>query len=60
MFRLTPPKQLTFGISVVLAFIAVVLRYMAYAEIAVVPTGGFLTLLIGYLVLVAGNVFDGA
>ena len=30
MFRLTPPKQVTFFISVAVVIIAVVLRYLAY------------------------------
>jgi hypothetical protein len=62
MFPLTPPKQLTFLISVVLAVAAVVVRYLVYTgvEMPVFPTGGFLLLLLGYLVLLAGNMFEGA
>ncbi len=63
MFALTPPKQLTFLVSVVLAIAAVVIRYLAYTGVQmppVFPTGGFLLLLVAYLVLVAGNLFEGA
>jgi hypothetical protein len=63
MFPLTPPKQLTFLISVVLAVAAVVVRYLVYTGVQLpplFPAGGFLLLLIAYLVLVAGNVFEGA
>ena len=62
MFALTPPKQLTFLISVVLAIAALVIRYLVYAGVQmppVLPTGGFLLLLIAYLVLLAGNFFEG-
>ena len=57
-----PPKQLTFLISVVLAVAAVVVRYLVYTgvEMPAFPTGGFLLLLLGYLVLLAGNLFEGA
>jgi len=63
MFALTPPKQLTFLISVVLAIAAVVIRYLVYTGVQmppILPTGGFLLLLVAYLVLVAGNLFEGA
>ena len=63
MFPLTPPKQLTFLISVALALAAVVIRYLVYTGVEMPPvflTGGFLLLLIAYLVLVAGNLFEGA
>jgi Na+/H+ antiporter NhaC len=60
--RYDPPKQLTFFISLALAVIAVVVRFMAYQGIQVplFPTAGFLILLVGYLVLLAGNLFEGA
>ena len=57
------PKQLTFLISVVLAIAAVVVRYLVYTGVQLpplFPAGGFLLLLIAYLVLVAGNVLEGA
>jgi hypothetical protein len=63
MFPLTPPKQLTFLISVVLAIAAVVVRYLVYTGGQMppfLPTGGFLLLLVAYLVLAAGNLFEGA
>jgi hypothetical protein len=63
MFPLTPPKQLTFLISVVLAVAALVVRYMVYTGVQLppfLPTGGFLLLLVAYLVLVVGNLFEGA
>jgi hypothetical protein len=61
-FRLTPPSQLTFLISVAVTIIAVVVRFLAYmdVEMPIFPTGGFVLLLIGYLVLLAGNLFEGA
>ena len=63
MFPLTPPKQLTFLVSVVLAIAAVVIRYLVYTGVQMppfFPTGGFLLLLVAYLVLVVGNVYEGA
>jgi hypothetical protein len=63
MFALTPPKQMTFLISVVLAIAAVVIRYLVYTGVQMppmLPTGGFVILLIAYLVLAFGNLFEGA
>ena len=63
MFPLTPPKQVTFLISVLLAIAAVVIRYLVYTGVQMppmLPTGGFVLLLIAYLVLVFGNLFEGA
>ena len=64
MFPLTPPKQMTFLISVVLALAAIVVRYLVYTGVRglppFLPTGGFLLLLVAYLVLVVGNVVEGA
>ncbi len=57
MLRLTPPKHVTFFISVAVAVIAVIIHY-ANVEIPHVQSG-FVILLIGYLVLVAGNVLEG-
>jgi hypothetical protein len=57
MLRLSPPKHVTFFISVVLAIIAVIIHY-AKIDIPHVHSG-FVILLIGYLVLLAGNVLDG-
>jgi hypothetical protein len=57
-FELTPPTKVTFIISVVLAVVAVVVRF-ANIELPIFPTHGFLMLLLGYLVLAAGNVLRG-
>jgi hypothetical protein len=48
---------MTFYISVAVAVIAVIIHY-AHIDIPHVHSG-FVILLIGYLVLVAGNVLDG-
>jgi F0F1-type ATP synthase assembly protein I len=58
MFRLTPPKHVTFYISVAVAIIAVILHY-THIAIPHVTHSNFVTLLIGYLVLLAGNVLEG-
>jgi hypothetical protein len=58
MLRLTPPKHTTFYTSVELAIIAVLLRFLAYVGVHVFH-GGFVILLIGYLVLLAGIVLEG-
>ena len=52
---LSAPKLITFVISVVLALIAAVTHY-AHIELPFSRTG-FTLLLVGYLVLAAGNVF---
>jgi hypothetical protein len=57
-FRLTPPMQLTFLISVVVAFLAAILHYTGIS-VPLVGTHTFGMLLIGYLVLLAGNVIEG-
>ena len=57
-FELTPPTKVTFIISVVLAVVAVVVRF-ANIELPVLPTHGFLILLLGYLVLLVGNMLRG-
>jgi hypothetical protein len=59
--QLTAPNQTIFYISVALAVIAVMVRFLAYSgkESPLFPTGGFLVLLVGYLVLLAGNLFGG-
>ena len=58
MFRLTPPNQVTFLISVVIAVIAAILHHTHIAIPHVTQTN-FVTLLIGYLVLLVGNLFEG-
>ena len=57
MLRLSPPKHVTFFISIAVAIIAVIIHY-AKIDIPHVHSG-FVILLIGYLVLVAKNVLDG-
>src|SRR5262245_21966783 len=58
MLQLTPPNQITFIISVVIAAIAVILHY-ANIAIPTVTQTNFFTLLMAYLVLLAGNLFEG-
>ncbi len=57
MLRLSAPRHVTFFISIAVAVIAVIIHY-AKIDIPHVHSG-FVILLIGYLVLVAGNVLDG-
>jgi hypothetical protein len=57
-FELTPPRQLTFIISVVLAVIAAVIHYAGIPN--PITQSGFVILLLGYLVLLAGNLIRGA
>jgi len=65
--RLTPPKQVTFYLSLSLALISVMIETMAVTGVMLSPiggyftgfTGGYLVLLWGYLVLVAGNALKG-
>jgi hypothetical protein len=60
-FRLTPPTQTTFLISLVLAILAVglmLLRHFGF-ELPVVGNHPFATLLVAYVVLLAGNVMEG-
>ena len=54
----TPPTRLTFIVSVVLVILALLVRY-AHVSIPVVSAHVFETLLIGYLVLLVGNLFRG-
>lgn len=55
--RLTPPTKNVFWISVVLVVLAVVAEYL-YA-IPFVADYTFLVVLLGYLLLAAGNAFKG-
>ncbi len=57
-FRITPPSQLTLLLSVVLAIIALVFRFsgLELPEAIHHPWG---VLLLGYLVLLAGNLIEG-
>lgn len=57
-YWLTPPTKLTFILSVILVILALLVRY-AHVSIPVVGAHVFETLLIGYLVLLAGNLFRG-
>ena len=58
MLRITPSKQVTFIVSVVIAVIAVILHY-THIAIPYATVSNFLTLLIAYLVLLAGNLLEG-
>lgn len=57
MIELTPPKQVTFLVSVLVAIFAALVHW------GVIPVAqlhsGFTVLLIGYLILLAGNVIRG-
>ena len=57
-FWLTPPSRAVFIISVFLALLAVLVRY-AHVAIPVVSAYTFETLLIAFLLLLAGNLFRG-
>jgi hypothetical protein len=57
-FRLTPPAQITLIISVVLAVVALIFRFSGI-ELPPAINHPFGTLLLGYLVLLAGNLFEG-
>jgi hypothetical protein len=52
--ELSAPKMITFIISAVLVVVAVVVRF-ANIDLPILPTHGFAILLLGYLVLAAGN-----
>lgn len=58
-FRITPPKQLTLLLSGVLAIPALVFRFSGL-EIPAAINHPFGTLLLAYLVLLAGNLVEGA
>jgi hypothetical protein len=52
---LTPPKQVTLLLSLILAISACLVHWL---HIAALPLGsGFVLLVLGYLVLLGGNVF---
>lgn len=57
-YWLSPPTRPTFIISVILATLALLVHY-AHVSIPVVSDHVFETLLIGYLVLLVGNLFRG-
>jgi len=58
-FKLSAPTKETFFVSVGLAVIAVVFRVMAVLDIEIFQTGGYLLLLIAYLVLLVGTLLRG-
>ena len=57
-YWLTPPTQIVFFLSVLLAILALLVRY-AHVAIPVVSDYTFETLLLAFLLLVAGNMFRG-
>ena len=62
--RLSPPKQVTFYLSLSLVFISMMIEAMGVTGVTLFPnvghcTGGYLVLLWAYLVLFAGNAFKG-
>ena len=57
-YWLTPPTRFTFAVTVALALLAVLVHY-AHVKIPVVSAHVFETLLVGYLVLLIGNLFRG-
>jgi hypothetical protein len=58
VYWLTPPTRVTFVISVTLVVLAL-LVYYAHVRIPLVSGHVFETLLVGYLVLLVGNLFRG-
>jgi len=56
--NLTPPSQLAFVLSVFLAILALLVHY-AHVAIPVVSNHSFETLLVGFLLLLAGVIFRG-
>jgi hypothetical protein len=59
--ELSAPKTITFLISVIVAIIAIVIRYLTHHANINLPhvPSGFVVLLVSYLILVAGNVLRG-
>ena len=57
-YWLTPPSRAVFFISVLLAVLALLVRY-AHIAIPVVSHYTFETLLVAFLLLLAGNLFKG-
>ena len=56
-YWLTPPSRAIFILSVLLAVLALV--HYAHVAIPIVSAHSFETLLIGFLLLLAGNLFRG-
>ena len=57
-YWLSPPSRAVFIIAVLLAILALLVRY-AHAAIPVVSAYSFETLLVAFLLLLAGNLFRG-
>jgi hypothetical protein len=57
LLDLSAPKVITFSVAVVIALIAAIIHY-AHLTVPVVHSG-FTLLLVGFLVLAAGNVLRG-
>ena len=57
-YWLTPPSRAVFLISVFLALLTLLVRY-AHVTISVVSNYTFETLLVAFLLLLAGNLFKG-
>jgi hypothetical protein len=57
-YWLTPPSRAVFIIAVFLALLALLVRY-ANVSVPVVDTYTFETLLVAFLLLLAGNMFRG-
>ena len=57
-YWLTPPSRAVFILSVLLAVLALLVRY-AHISIPVVSHNTFETLLVAFLLLLAGNLFRG-
>jgi hypothetical protein len=57
-YWLTPPSRVIFILSVFLALLTILVRY-AHVHIPVVSTYTFETLLLAFLMLLAGNLFRG-
>ena len=56
--NLTPPSSLAFFLSVLLVICALLVRY-AHVSIPVVSAHSFETVLVGFLILLAGVMFRG-
>ena len=58
-YWLTPPSRVTFILSVFLTLLAVLVRYAHVHILVVISTYPFETLLVAFLLLLAGNLFRG-
>jgi len=57
-YWLTPPSRAIFILSVFLALLAILVRY-AHVHVPVVSTYTFETMLVAFLLVLAGNLFRG-